>query len=130
MEAARRELERVARLIVEGDTDLACSRAYYAAFYAVQEALAVVGEIPKTHAGTHRQFGVIAQAGGALDDPEAGRLFRRLEEWRIRVDYARDRPGPEVAQEMLRGAEHVVAAVERFVERTRDQGGGTTPDAG
>jgi len=57
IEAARREIDRVARLIAEGDTDMAYSRAYYPAFYAVQEALAVVGEIPKTHAGTHRQFG-------------------------------------------------------------------------
>lgn len=130
IEAARREIERVARLIDEGDTDLACSRAYYAAFYAVQEALAAVGEVPKTHAGTHRQFGILAQAGGALGDPEAGRLFRRLEEWRIRVDYARDQPGPEISQEMLQAAEYVVAAVEHFLERARDQGGGTTPDAG
>jgi len=58
------------------------------------------------------------------------RPFRRLDEWRTRVDYARDQPGPKVAQEMLRGAEHVVGAAERFVERTRDEGGGTTPDAG
>lgn len=125
LEAARREIDRVARLIAEGDTDLACSRAYYAALYAVQEALAVVETPPKTHAGTHRQFGILAQAGGALDDPEAGRLFRRLEEWRIRVDYARDQPGTEIAEELLRGAQHVLAAVERFLEQVRDKGGGS-----
>lgn len=113
-----------------GETDLACSRPYYAAFYAVQEALALLGEVPKTHAGTHRQFGILAQAGGALGDPEAGRLLRRLEEWRIRVDYARDQPAPEIAQDMLRAAEYVIAAVEHFLQRAREQGGGASPDAG
>jgi hypothetical protein len=55
----RRELDLARRVAEElGEPAAACTHAYYAAFYAAQEALASAGgSSSKTHEGTLRAFG-------------------------------------------------------------------------
>lgn len=112
---ARQELDQARRLLEAGFAEVAASRAYYAALYAVRASLATVGIEPKTHSGALRAFGDLVRPGGAAEDPEAGRLFHRLERARIEVDYGTAHPSAEQTGELVEAASRVILAVERFV---------------
>lgn len=64
----------------------AVSRSYYAAFYAAEEALLVIGEVRSKHAGVVAAVGRLLVGERGLE-PAAGRLLRSLFERRSRADY-------------------------------------------
>jgi uncharacterized protein (UPF0332 family) len=98
-----------ARLLADGDfAAQAISRAYYAAFYAAEQALASLGESRSKHSGVIAAFGQLVIREGGLDE-EIGRVLRSLFEQRNNVDY-----GGAVASRA--DAEHAIRAAERFVE--------------
>lgn len=79
MNKARRSLKAASRHINDGDFDFAASRAYYAAFYAMEAALLAEGVTCSTHSGAIAAFskrfiktGVFPSEFGAV----ATRLFR------------------------------------------------------
>jgi uncharacterized protein (UPF0332 family) len=83
---SREEIE-AARLLAGGSFFAqAISRAYYAAFYAAEEALSSVGESHSTHSGVISTFGRFVVREGGLD-AEYGRILRLLFEGRGRADY-------------------------------------------
>jgi uncharacterized protein (UPF0332 family) len=86
LERGRQELAAAQLLVDHGFAAQAVSRAYFAAFYAAEEALLAVGEVRSKHAG------VVAAVGRELVrdrglDPAAGRLLRSLFARRSRADY-------------------------------------------
>jgi uncharacterized protein (UPF0332 family) len=83
---SRRELAASRHLATGGFPVQAISRAYYAAFYAAELALAELGETRSRHSGVVAAFGQLLVRAGTLD-PAAGRLLRSLFERRARADY-------------------------------------------
>jgi uncharacterized protein (UPF0332 family) len=113
-ERARGELARARRLVDQGEADLACVQAFYAAFYAVQGLLTTQGPLPKTHRGTLRQFSLLAHEAG---EDQAAQLFKQLETRRVSVHYGGEQPSPDEARRRVGAAEVVLQAVERLLER-------------
>lgn len=108
LERSREEL-RAARLLAQaGFAAQAVSRAYYAAFFAAQEALLSLGETRSKHSGVVAAFGRIFVRERGFDE-ETGRILRSLFERRNEADYGGvEVPAPE--------AETAVLDAERFVE--------------
>lgn len=119
---SRREIE-AARLLRDGEFGpQAVSRAYYAAFYAAEEALASLGESRAKHSGTIAAFGrLVVREGGFYE--ETGRILRSLFEQRNSVDYGEAVATPEDAELAIQAAERFVEAVESWLaEGNRDEG--------
>lgn len=84
---AERSARVARRLLQDGDTDDACSRAYYAIFDAARAALQSQDRIPrKTHAGVHAAFAEIFVKTG-LFDRELGKALGKVEDIRLLADY-------------------------------------------
>ena len=84
---SRQEL-RAARLLSGGGFGAqAVSRAYYAAFYAPEEALLALGETRSKHSGVLSAFGRLVVREGGLDEA-MGQVLRSLFERRNDADYA------------------------------------------
>ena len=105
-----------ARLLLNsGDTDGACSRAYYAMFDATHAALFALGveqiTAPiKTHNGLVALFGqrvVLARHVSA----EHGEALNRVQRFRQLADYSGDPVGAENAKLAVEQAEAFVAAI-------------------
>jgi uncharacterized protein (UPF0332 family) len=111
---SRREIE-AARLLAEGDFGVqAVSRAYYAAFYAAEHALAALGESRSKHAGVIAAFGKRVVREGGLEE-EMGRILRSLFEQRNDVDYGEAVASREDAELAIRDAQRFVDAVESWL---------------
>jgi len=111
---SRQELE-AARLLAEGDFGAqAISRAYYAAFYAAEQALASLGESRSKHSGVISAFGRHVVREGGLDEG-IGRILRSLFEQRNDVDYGEADASKEDAELAIRDAQHFVDAVESWL---------------
>ena len=111
---SRREIE-AARLLAEGDFgSQAISRAYYAAFYAAEQALASLGESRSKHSGVIAAFGKFVIRAGGLEQ-ESGRILRSLFEQRNHVDYGEAVASPADAEVAIRDAERFVDAVESWL---------------
>lgn len=120
MDRARHELEAAELLARNGFLAAAVSRAYYAAFYAAEEALALVGVVRSKHSGVVAAAATILVRQQGLD-PEAGRLLRSLFERRSRADYNIDDDTP--AQEAIRAvsdASTVVTAITSWMASRGD----------
>lgn len=65
------------------------SRLYYAAYHAVVALLFTEGLEPRSHTGVSALLGLHFVKPGRLD-PADGRLFARLQKYRIEADYARE----------------------------------------
>lgn len=105
---SRQEIE-AARLLAEGGFGAqAVSRAYYAAFYAAEHALASLGQSRSKHSGVIAAFGKLVIRAGGLEE-ETGRILRSLFEQRNAADYGEALPSPE-------DAEHAIADAQRFVD--------------
>ena len=111
---AERELEAARLLLDKGLNPQACGHAYYAAFYAAQEALTTVGKSAKTHTGTARQFGELLRAEGV---PEVGRWLSQLEQKREDTTYRFLDASAEDATRMIERAEQVIATVKELLPR-------------
>jgi uncharacterized protein (UPF0332 family) len=118
---SRREIE-AARLLAGSDfTEQAISRAYYAAFYAAEEALASLGESRSKHSGTIAAFGRSVVREGGLEE-EMGRILRSLFEQRSDVDYGEAVASREDAELAIRAAERFVEAVESWLAEREEDG--------
>ncbi|HET6966443.1 MAG TPA: HEPN domain-containing protein [Acidimicrobiales bacterium] len=114
MDRAHLELEAAELLAGHGFAAPAVSRAYYAAFYAAEEALALVGVVRSKHSGVVAAVATVLVRQHGLD-PAAGRLLRSLFERRSRADYGIDDPPAEEATQALADAAAVVGAIGRWM---------------
>ena len=114
MTRSRQELE-AARFLAEGGFPLqAVSRAYYAAFYAAEEALLALDETRSKHSGVLAAFeSLVVREGGV--DPSAGRLLRSLFRRRNEADYGAVPASREEADGATSDAERVIDAVESWL---------------
>ena len=110
MDRARRELEAAELLASHGFAAPAVSRAYYAAFYAAEEALGLVGVVRSKHSGVVAAVATVLVRQHGLD-AEAGRLLRSLFERRSRADYSLDDTPTQEAIQAVTDASTVVSAI-------------------
>lgn len=92
----------------------AVSRAYFAAFYAAERALALKGESRSKHAGVIAAFGKLVVREGGLSE-EVGRLLRSLFERRGEADYTGADPPEEEYFAAIGDAERFVEALEEWI---------------
>ena len=118
MDRARLELEAAELLAGHGYAAPAVSRAYYAAFYAAEEALALVGVVRSKHSGVVAAVATVLVRQHGLD-AEAGRLLRSLFERRSRADYGIDDTPAQEAILAVSDASVVVTAIGTWMA-TRD----------
>jgi uncharacterized protein (UPF0332 family) len=118
---SRREID-AARLLAEGDFGTqAISRAYYAAFYAAQQALGSLGETRSKHSGAIAAFGKLVVREGGLEE-EIGRILRSLFEQRNDADYGEAVASPEDAERAIRDAQRLIDAVESWLADRQKSG--------
>jgi uncharacterized protein (UPF0332 family) len=111
---SRREID-AARLLAGGSfAEQAISRAYYAAFYAAEAALATLGERRSKHSGVISAFGRLVVREGGLEE-ESGRVLRSLFEQRNSADYDEVPASEENAERAIRDAERFVDSVESWL---------------
>jgi uncharacterized protein (UPF0332 family) len=119
---SRREIE-AARLLADGDfAAQAISRAYYAAFYAAEEALGSLGESRSKHSGVVAAFGKLVVREGGLDE-RMGRILRSLFEQRNGADYGEAEVSRDDAELAIGDAEGFVNAVESWLARAEEDVG-------
>jgi uncharacterized protein (UPF0332 family) len=112
---ARQELD-AARLLAANDYDRqAVSRAYYAAFYAAEEALLAIGVTRSKHSGVIAAFVQHLVRDHGIDE-KAGRLLRSLFERRGEADYGIDPNPPADATVAVHDAEVVVTAIATWLD--------------
>ncbi len=114
MDRAGQELEAAELLAGHGFAAPAVSRAYYAAFYAAEEALALIGVVRSKHSGVVAAVATILVRQHGLD-PEAGRLLRSLFERRSRADYSLDDTPTQEAIQAVTDASTVVSEIRRWM---------------
>lgn len=115
---ARQELAAARLLADNGFAAQAVSRSYYAAFYAAESALFLLGEIRAKHSGVVSAFSrLIVHDRGA--DERAGRLLRSLFERRSQADYGLGEVPTVEAERAVDDAEIVVDVVVRWIESAR-----------
>lgn len=115
MGKAQRAIEGARVLLGAGDTEGACSRAYYAMFDAAHAALIASGhETPtaliKKHHTLIADFGKKLVLGGQMD-AVFGRTLNKIQEMRLLADYSCDPPSVENAKQAVEQAEAFVATV-------------------
>ncbi len=112
----REELAAARLLADKGFSAQAVSRAYFAAFFAAETALLALGETRSKHSGVVAAFVHLLVRRGDLDK-DTGRLLRSLFERRNEADYAPVPVPPDEADAAIGDAEHVVTAVERWLDQ-------------
>lgn len=118
---ARRELAAAELLADNGFGAQAVSRAYFAAFYAAEDALSTLGETRSKHSGVISAFARLAVREHGADE-QAGRLLRSLFERRSLADYrAGDVPVAE-ARTAVADAHAVVDAVQTWMHLRSSRG--------
>jgi uncharacterized protein (UPF0332 family) len=113
LERCWEELAAARLLAGKGFEAQAVSRAYFAAFYAAEAALLVLGETRSKHSGVVSAFVHLLVRGGQLDE-EIGRLLRSLFERRNEADCSPIDGPAEEADAAIRDAERVVSAVQMW----------------
>lgn len=113
---SRQELG-AARLLTEaGFGAQAISRAYFAAFFAAEAALLLLGETRSKHSGVISAFGRRVVREGGLEE-STGRFLRSLFERRNEADYGSPPVTVGEAEAALRDAEKFVDAVGSWMDR-------------
>lgn len=120
-----REELAAARLLASGGFPAqAVSRAYFAAFFAAEEALLALGETRSKHSGVIAAFGKLVVREGGFDEA-TGSLLRSLFERRNQADHMPVGVPPSEAEAAITDAERFVeAAASRFgsgVDRDGDE---------
>jgi uncharacterized protein (UPF0332 family) len=118
---SRQELEAAGVLVREGFGEQAVSRAYFAAFFAAEAALLVLGETRSKHSGVISAFGKRVVREGGVDE-SAGRLLRSLFERRNQADYGSASMTLQEAEVAVRDAEQFVDAVAAWIENEAGRG--------
>ena len=111
---AHEELAAAQLLADHGFAAQAVSRSYYAAFYAAEEALLVIGEVRSKHAGVVAAVARLLVRERDLD-PEAGRLLRSLFERRSRADHQLGDTPQDEAIRAVADATTVVELIRRWI---------------
>ena len=116
LEKSRKSLAAAATLLRDGFSESAVSRAYYAAFYLAQAALATKDISRNKHSGVIAAFGENLTKRSILPG-NLHKLLRNLYELRITSDYSiEDEPSIEEAKEALATAKEFATAVEAYLE--------------
>ena len=115
---ANEELAAAQLLADHGFPAQAVSRSYYAAFYAAEEALLVIGEVRSKHAGVVAATARLLVRERGLD-PQAGRLLRSLFERRSRADYNLGGTPQEEATRAVADARAVVLLIRNWITSDR-----------
>ena len=115
MSKARRACTSARLLLVAGDVDGACNRAYYAMFDAARAALLAANapvspDMGKTHGGLISAFGLQLVRNGRVSN-DLGRALNRAEEIRLVADYRGDSVEFDDAREMVEQAGVFVEAM-------------------
>lgn len=116
LERARRELDAARHLARGGYSAQAVSRAYFAAFYAAEAGLLLLGETRSKHSGVISLFAQRLAKPGEIDQ-EVGRLLRSLFDRRNEADYAAPAVPPAEAEAAIADADRVVTAIEAWMRR-------------
>jgi uncharacterized protein (UPF0332 family) len=111
---SRQEIEAARLLVGGGFAAQAISRAYYAAFFAAEQALATLGESRSRHSGVISTFARLLVRERGLDE-EAGRVLRSLFEQRNSADYDEAPPSKDDAERAIGDAERFVDSVESWL---------------
>ena len=119
---SRREIAAARLLASKGFPAQAVSRAYFAAFFAAEEALLALDETRSKHAGVVSAFGRRVVKEGGLEEP-TGRLLRSLFERRNQADYVPVEVPPEEAELAIADAERFVDAVHAWLRGRSDPAG-------
>jgi uncharacterized protein len=119
---SRREIEAAWLLAGDDFGAQAVSRAYYAAFYAAEQALGSLGESRSKHSGVIAAFGRFVVREGGLEQ-ETGRILRSLFEQRNDVDYGEAVASRSDAELAIRDAQRFVDAVESWLTGREKSGG-------
>ncbi|MGL4489232.1 MAG: HEPN domain-containing protein [Rhizobiaceae bacterium] len=114
---AERAIQPAKVLLSVGDTDGACSRAYYAMFDTARAALLaakspVHSETARTHSGLISAFGLHLVKSGEVS-AELGRSFNRVHQIRLIADYKGDPVEMDIAIEVVRDAALFVETLEK-----------------
>lgn len=115
---AKRSLASAQKLL-GSDPDGACSRAYYAMFYAARAALLQAGQaeaaMAKTHSGLIAAFGEHLVKPGLVDATQ-GRAFAMVERERLTADYSGEGVSKDAAVLASERATAFVDAIGRWIE--------------
>ncbi len=112
---SRRSLKAAQSHLAEADYDFAASRAYYAAFYAMEAALLNRGVTCSTHGGVLARFSERFIKNGTLPSEfgaKAARLFRERQIGDYEFDVSVTQPA---AEQDVAVATEMVDAVERLL---------------
>lgn len=115
MESARERLADAQKIVDVAHPALIVSAAYYAILNAARAALSEHGLFSKTHGGTWNLFSECFVATGAFD-AELYKVAGRAQEARQEGDYQAKPLSPELARELLDGADRFISAVEEMFE--------------
>jgi uncharacterized protein (UPF0332 family) len=118
LERSWEELAAARLLADKGFAAQAVSRAYFAAFFAAEAALLVLGETRSKHSGVVSTFVHLLVRSGQLEE-DIGRLLRSLFERRNEADYSPVDVPAEEAEAAIQDAERVVGAVETWLAQPR-----------
>ena len=129
MAKAVQAAESARALLIRGDADGACNRAYYAMFDAARAALRVAGhDVGKTHRGVLNAFNDHLVKGGPMPK-EAGRLLKHAEAFRYVADYSDNAVDLADAHKMVEQSESFVMTIRSILER-HDPDRDDAPDMG
>lgn len=111
---AQRSLKTSKAMLVDGDPDAACNRAYYAMFNAARAALIAFGQaeaaLAKTHKGLLSAFSLHLVKPGHLA-AQLGRDFGEVANQRQVADYEGDEISQEVAAAAIKKANGFLASI-------------------
>jgi uncharacterized protein (UPF0332 family) len=118
MQAARERLADAQKIVDIAHPAVVVSVAYYAMLNAARAALSEQGAFAKTHGGTWGLFSERFVASGAFN-ADLFKLAGHAQEARQEGDYQAKPLSPELARELLGGAERFIAAVEQMLDVPR-----------
>ena len=119
LEKADRAISSAEVLLLNGDTEGACNRSYYAMFNAARAALILVGAPSeategKSHSGLHAAFNQYLVKSGRIPQ-HLGAEFRRAERLRQISDYLGDLIEGEKAEITLNHARELVHKIKKDI---------------
>lgn len=115
LEKSRKSLEAASALLEDGFLESAVSRAYYAAFYLAQAALATIDISRSKHSGVIAAFGENLTKNGPLPE-KLHKTLLSLYDLRITSDYSVEvSPSPEEASQAIESAKDFARAIEAYL---------------
>lgn len=115
---AERSFSAAERLLDEGDTDFAASRAYYGYFYVAEALLEFKDLAFSRHSQVIAQYGLHFAKPGVLD-PKFHRLLRRAFNLRQLADYSEEASSfdPAEVNTLIEEGRRFLAAAEEYLQQ-------------